>query len=379
MLPDFGKASESVRGAAASIVAIAHGWQVFLYPFDADALPFKVLGSLATWSVATFFLLSGILIAISVKSRSSDRFDFTKFIAARSLRIFPPLVLAIIVTVGAVMIIQYFDLYGAKNYLLPGDEAVAREFAYFSWSDAFSTLTLTYNLIPDVGFLSFNGPLWSLSYEFWLYVLAGLFASGLLNRSLSALIGATVLAAWMIFISNSIPPFWSVGVVWGLGFLLGWHWRVASAIATEWLLTISIACLLFSLVVARDDLNTYIVSAYTGVRQQTFYVTFSAFISCLLILFLRSGLKDGMVIRSFAFIGSFSYTLYLIHFPLYLFVFSLFRPYILAYGLLGHVIMSFFAVFFVFIAAAISGHFVEDRPRIKTLITRATGMVGARP
>lgn len=368
---NLGPAPDAIRGVAAFLVALAHCWQVFLYPLDADAFAFRMLGGTATWSVATFFVLSGMLIALSIKRRTtSSGFQLREYVWARVLRIFPPLVLAVCLTVLVVYAIQGFGLYGSETYLLPGDDDVARPQAALYWKNVPTTLLLLYNLVPGTSYLSFNGPLWSLSYEFWLYILAGLAVAAFANRSWMAAAGAAALLFVMLFVSEAVPPFWSIAAVWGLGFAIGWHWTRMQAISGTILLACALACMGAALLVAGRQTPSFLVSAYGSFPEQVFYVCFSAAIACLIVAITRSARFDftsrlgALISRS----GTFSYTLYVIHFPLFLFLFSLLRPLVYPFGIAGHVVLAIFALTAVTLMARFLASFVENRQWLSDLI-----------
>lgn len=360
----------AIRGAAALVVAAAHMWQVFLYPLDKETGVFNVLGGLACWSVATFFALSGILIAWSIKRRSEDGgFDFYDFMAARVLRIYPPLVASVLVTIGVVLIIQGFELYGSENYLWPGDEAFAREKAELEWSAVWTTLALTYNLVPGHRFLSFNGPLWSLSYEFWLYVLAGLSCAAWLNRAWYAAIGAVVLIVMMFVVAHPTPPFWSVSAVWWAGFAVGWFWPAIERIQRRFIVLLRVGLIVTAVAVAGADLQEFLIGGYVGTRQNTFYVLFSGAILCVVALMMMSDVTPWQwLIKT----GAFSYTLYLIHFPLLMLMLSLFRPLIAPFGPAGHVVLAIGALVAVVSVSHRLGKVVENRAALRLLFARLT-------
>lgn len=351
--PDLGTRPEQIRGGAALVVAAAHAWQVFLYPLDKDAIVFNVLGGAAMWAVATFFLLSGALIAMSIRKRihrGEGGFNLWHYCDARVRRIFPPLLVATFITVACVVAIQAFDLYGAENYWMPGDEAVSRDSAHMEWQHIVSTVTLTYRLIPGTEALFFNGPLWSLVYEFWFYIVAGLAAAAAINRSWVACTGALALVFTMLFVSNASPSFGSLGIVWGMGFAAGWWWSHVTRIDRRF---VFLACGVFvftALATYWDNFLSLLVSSY----DTAFYILISAAILCAMILYLRYG-GEGPMSRFMAYAGGFSYTLYLVHFPLLMFSLSLFRPSVLQFGLAGHAALGMASlVATIFVAERIS-------------------------
>lgn len=348
---DLGTRPDQVRGVAALVVAIAHTWQTFLYPLDKDAVAFQILGGAAMWAVATFFLLSGMLIAMSISRRVTSGFSFAAYIRARVLRIYPPLIMAVLVTLVCVGLIHALGLYGSESYWLPGDEAVSRERATVGWLETLSTITLTYKLVPGTEAMLFNGPLWSLVYEFWFYVIAGLFAAALANRSRAAGICILILCGWMVLLAKPAVPFWVFGAVWGMGFAAGWWHERLRAVPPRYLAVTGVVFAVAAALVAGDRLPSLLVSSYSGIGQNLFYIVMSGAIAAGMLLFLIHGKGDGPVARALAFAGEFSYTLYVVHFPLLMLLLSLFRPWVTPFGWTGHVGLALVCLALVIVVA----------------------------
>lgn len=327
------------------------------------------MGGVATWSVAIFFLLSGMLIGGSIKARvAKGSFSLTEYAVARFWRIYPPLVFSVFIAVACVLIIQFFSLYGAEAYKLDGDLANARKSATIVWSSVLTTLTLTYQLIPEHGYIFFNGSLWSLSFEVWLYVLAGLAVCAVVQRSFAAGALAALLAYQMYHVSVAThPPFWVLSVVWGCGFAYGW----ATERQRNWLsnksLYFALLALMTCLIIARADFVWYLRAPYDGTRQHLFYAAFSVLILFFMIRFLHEpNLDHSKVGRLIARSADFSYSLYLLHFPLFLFLTSLLRPYIYPWGLPGAVALTVVSYAIVVMISWASARIVEDRERIRS-------------
>jgi peptidoglycan/LPS O-acetylase OafA/YrhL len=214
------KTLDAIRGAAAIFVVISHAAQIWIWPVCGPRSAFFVIpGEMAVWSVATFFALSGVVIATSARRRLVDRrFLFSSFMKARLLRIFPPLLAAVVTTIFCVWVIKVFGLYGWESYRLATDQMVTRESAEYDWAAVLPTLSLSFGLGIG-GYLNFNGPLWSLGYEFWLYVFIALFLSGAINKNRPALLTGIVGLVCVVW-SNSL---WlAFAPVWLSGFAISW-------------------------------------------------------------------------------------------------------------------------------------------------------------
>lgn len=145
---------EAVRGAAAVYVFFHHshlmGNEGFgrLFYFGQEA-------------VIVFFLLSGFVIRFATKSRSVD---FRSFIIGRFVRIYPIFVMSLL-------------LAGASGLFLQGHGVDVRLGADDFLANLFMLQDVS-SLKRGVWFDTYGGnaPLWSLSYEWWFYVLYGVIA-----------------------------------------------------------------------------------------------------------------------------------------------------------------------------------------------------------
>lgn len=371
---------DALRGGASLVVAFAHAWQVFLLPYTGQSFGMRLAGGLATWSVSVFFLLSGLLIGNSIARQvRSGRFSLSHYAQDRALRIYPPLIFSVVLTIGCVLIIQWFDLYGADSYVLPGDLGQARKSAVLEWWAVLPTLTTTYQVIPSFNYLTFNGPLWSLSFEVWLYALAGLLTFAVLTGE--GWIAVAIVAAMMfVFSSAKYPPVWAVSAVWAMGFAYSTVSKRAKDVfvAGKWLLAIVAGA--FCLLLANVDLFQFWVSPYIGFRQHLFYVLFSAIVFCgMTALLARDDLEEHPVCKFLAWNADFSYTLYLIHFPLFLLCLSFFRPSLVNWGLAGMVPLAALSFIFAVLMSWAVAMVVEDRAMMKRLVMTIIGRFRAKP
>ena len=143
---------ESLRGAAALYVVLHH-----TIPYDSRLLNLPVghLMRFGQEAVILFFLLSGFVINYSFKITKNKQFG--NYFAKRFCRIYIPL--------AAVMLVSYFtQSYEAGKFLGPDIPALLGNlFMLQDWSVANPNVLVD----PYMG----NGPLWSLSYEWWFYML----------------------------------------------------------------------------------------------------------------------------------------------------------------------------------------------------------------
>lgn len=162
-----------IRIIAASAVLVSHAYPITLGPGVAEPLMSLTGNTLGHFAVAVFFCISGLLI-----SRSFDRKNsYEQFIAARVLRLFPALLVALFFTV----------LFGAFFTRLPiGDYLRSVETLTYVPRN----LSLAFLQFPLPGVFevnpygpAINGSLWTLFYEVLCYcVVLGIGALGLLRQ-----------------------------------------------------------------------------------------------------------------------------------------------------------------------------------------------------
>ncbi|MGL4812381.1 MAG: acyltransferase family protein, partial [Beijerinckiaceae bacterium] len=294
----------------------------------------RTTGVAASFAVGLFFVISGFLIAQSIRSRIGHTgFDAAGFAAARARRILPPFLFALLVTIVAVGFIHALGLYGSDAYRLPGDAESFRGRASITLREILWTLTLSYNLLPGYGqMVSFNGPLWSLSFEVWLYAAAGFWATGQYNRRWGGMVAALAIVAVPTVMDNRL--FTIFAAIWLSAFAFGMGWgrarprsfgRVAPLLAA--------VCLMASILMATASpgYRALLFAPYGLLAANMLYVGHIAVVSVLVMgwalqpdpeVAKRGSAHEVLDQRS----RDFSYTLYVTHFPLMGLGYSLLRP-----------------------------------------------------
>lgn len=162
-----------IRFAAASLVILFHSYHLSGVMWD----PLSYLTrhtNLGHFAVSIFFIVSGFLVCKSYVTRR----NILVFIEARFLRIFPALIVVIILSVFLIGTIA--TVKPIKAYLTSMET-----WNYFIYN---STLIQVHYYLPGVfqdnpypG--AVNGSLWTLPFELWMYIILALFGLlGILNR-----------------------------------------------------------------------------------------------------------------------------------------------------------------------------------------------------
>ncbi|SFP69397.1 Peptidoglycan/LPS O-acetylase OafA/YrhL, contains acyltransferase and SGNH-hydrolase domains [Bradyrhizobium sp. Ghvi] len=323
---------DCLRGLSALIVAYVHGFQIFVLPYFGVGSPSHILTSLiATYAVNTFFVVSGFMICIStLRHRNPDgSFRSAEFAQARILRIYPPLLLAIAVTLLVYFIISGLGLHGSESFRLGDELFLARERVKVEWTALPSTLLLLYGAVPFAPTpINMDGPLWTLGYEWWFYVSTFLIARLLNGLSISRLVPIALLAGMLIYGRNTLF-LWFL-LIWLSGFSLAMAY-VANWLRSKYFFPIvavlASVLLLALLLIGGGHIWIDILLPFDTSSAQKIMVVNSMLATIVLSVVVRyASSSRRKFARQLASLSNFSYTLYVIHYPLLLLAFSLLHP-----------------------------------------------------
>ncbi|KQX19274.1 MULTISPECIES: acyltransferase family protein [unclassified Sphingomonas] len=281
------------RGGSAIVVLLGH--IVPLY-FHGE----RIFAALAGGAVAAFFGLSGFFIHKSLtKGSETGRFDWLSFAAGRFDRIVPPFVLALAVTILCWLIAPWVFASGSRAYLHPS----VRD--SISLDGLWETAALLNGFVAPT--VSANGALWSLSFEVWLYVCAGFLVAFLTGRKM-AIAGLAIFP--LLAFLNPLFGLWSA--IW----LAGAAVSICHANGRLGLFRPRILRLTALLPLAALALVVAIPRRYSYGATLIFEFAFGAWF----IVHMGRALLSRKLPRWRALerAAGYSYTLYVIHFPLLL-------------------------------------------------------------
>ncbi|MEP7170556.1 MAG: acyltransferase, partial [Bacteroidota bacterium] len=233
---------DGLRGLAALFVMMGHArlllWEGFNEGYIKHPESYSTLHKMLVYffslfatkyghqAVLFFFVLSGFVIHLKYAFRLSGdlnlKFDLGNYFVRRIRRIYPPLIFALLLTL-------LLDSIGRHAGYPVYMQRSAEELSFYPrLTSNFDIKTFFGNLafLNGTYFPSFgsNGPLWSLKFEWWFYVLYPLFY--LINRK-SSLVSFGVMVVF--FILSFFPGFFpllllhdifSMMICWWLGVLL---------------------------------------------------------------------------------------------------------------------------------------------------------------
>lgn len=324
------KCMESWRGILAIFVLIAHIFQLNISPYIQNSPIIEgIMGSLSNISVIIFFILSWILISYSAASiRENGVFDWKKYIINRVTRIYPSL---FFVTLLSLIFVFIFPLITGSSEITTYTNEV--NLARNSYIVASRDYILTLLMLPS-GMYQINWPLWSLTIEWWIYIAFMFLFIGINSKKgiywyTAALIVLMFIIDWTS-IKNIVYIFiWFIGALYTL--YLRHHPNIMKMVRYS-----SYGLMMLYLIyfwISGMDITKNSWEVY-GIFQ--FLV---AILSIELVLRINLGKIIG-------FTASFSYTLYILHFPLLLFLFWIFHKYsfISWYPIVSSILYFFFAL-----------------------------------
>jgi peptidoglycan/LPS O-acetylase OafA/YrhL len=307
------------RWVAAFFVVIGHVYNISISYHSVVHPSFLVRGvhffsGFGHIAVIVFFVISGFLVGgRTILSSQDKRFGVIDYFIHRFSRIYTVLIPALVV--GFILDrlgIEFFNASGIYNH---PEEFYTNSFGndiakHLSFNTFIGNLTqLQEIIVPSLGS---NGPLWSLANEWWYYVLFGLcmivYRPG---RMLTRVVACGAIVAIIMVLPLSISLWF---VVWGVGVgvaVLDRHWSGWPFFAGA-----AIAVVCFGAV--RWTVHRGVVSEDLSMgfaMDLAVALGYSAMLVCAKNL-KRPG-KFWLIHRGLA---SFSYTVYLVHFPAMVFV-----------------------------------------------------------
>jgi peptidoglycan/LPS O-acetylase OafA/YrhL len=308
---------DALRGAAAIMVLLTH-WRYLLF-CGLHAIPnHQVLYAVpylltagGSAAVIVFFVLSGFLVGGSaLRAFQQHQWHWKRYLTHRLVRLW-------VVLLPALPLGVFWDIWQIKLLARYHDPraaaAIAELSSHVSWKLAIANaLFLQGQLFHTLGT---NHPLWSLSYEFWYYLLFPLALCALWPRAYKPAARALWLLAFalaFLFVAKVIG--WEalqLFPAWLIGAALHFAPRRKLPKVPGWL-AVTIFALFFEALLPLQQHHTYAVdmtiAAATGL------------LLWLLLSDLRLAREHSIAVRAARRTAGFSYTLYLVHNPILVFL-----------------------------------------------------------
>jgi peptidoglycan/LPS O-acetylase OafA/YrhL len=320
---------DGLRGLAAAYVMIGHArwllWEGYSEGFLKHTGEYTVFGKFLVYffslftlgheAVLFFFVLSGLVIhlkySLKLKSDRTSRFEFIPYFIKRVKRIYPPLIYAVLITTALDITGKYFG-FSIYSHLTPNHSINGTINCFMDLKTLAGNLFLVQDAITPVW--GTNGPLWSLKYEWWFYMLYPLLLY-VNKRNIS----------WSFVV---------VTLVYALGFIAPNSTPVIVIQISNYLFSWWIGCMIADMMTKRINFPTFppfilillfplLIIFRKSLGNQVFEDTLWAFAFGGLVLFLyylRSNYFELKSLSAFKWLGDCSYTLYVTHFPILVFM-----------------------------------------------------------
>ena len=247
-------------------------------------------------AVMVFFVLSGYFISSTViKSINENRWSWSDYLIKRVTRLWIVLIPALLLTyiVAKIQLGLFGEDFSPPNLKLSN---------FISFELFFSNLFFMQGILVE-GPFGLNGPLWSLTYEFWYYILFPclvlMFRSSTKGKRFFYLLVSIVIS---IFVGQKIMEYF---LIWLLGAIIPLikPLNIEKAFLKYIILLTSLLFAIISLYYEAG--SSYFLDLRVGIMF--------ALLTYLIVSFFNNGSVKYNIPKYFA---GFSYTLYLTHYPL---------------------------------------------------------------
>jgi len=365
-LEDFeSKLFDILRALSSFFVLLGHTYQSLILPrVEVSPIITKVIFALAEYSVMVFFALSGYMITLSIYKNVSDSyftsFNANKFFKDRLIRLYPPLILSTLIAV-----IVYFLSHELGLELLDHNGKKIVELGVGIHASLFFLQNLFVDLFPTP---LMNSPLWSLSHEFWFYVIGMLSVLVIVNKKGVALLCLLVLVLTLIILGKW-QPFFLGFLVWlmggGLAILRQNRTKIGKkgffCLSVLLLVSLILWSLFFTKIFNLDWFEAKYIFGFCFILSLTMFLYYQG-------RFLNQLICNNQLFLFLQKSASYSYTLYLIHWPLLIFIHSIF----LAMGLSSGAYIAIevlLSLFLILKTAKVCSCFVENKVWILGLLS----------
>ncbi len=346
------------RGFLSFLVFIAHVAQIIWFPLYGNNSLFAItMSGLANIAVVFFFVISGVLIIFSAQKLTLNGvFDWKKFLINRITRIFPSYYA--VLGLSLVFVFSHFFINGNSFQIQNiGLDYIARENISVSIYDFFKGILL----INNSGITNLNGPLWSLFIEWWLYMSA-MFLFLIFSKGFNwfSKLLFLLLFCFSLFISTigfgkiAIPYI----VIWYFG---GVYTLFLYNRRKLFFLLIALSLILQVFLIKVYGLGVVSVRSGLGLGYSIFQMLVSV-----IFIYLSFNFSGKHIFKR---IAPFSYTLYILHFPLTMFCFAIFIKYFMITNL-SAIIFTILVIFFNLILANKIATIFEDKVKFRKFVDK---------
>ena len=325
MTNTFSTLLNAFRWLAALLVVLNHVRHLFLIDYknviDKNLLikAFYFITGLGHEAVIIFFVISGFLVGGLSLKKWPYKVSITDYFIARISRIYIVLIPALIIGSGLDWVgLNYFN----NSEIYTNSAKYETSSLAFICSEQLNKLTFIGNifnlqgiLVPTLGS---NGPLWSLAFEWWYYILFSCMGLLIYNKTLLInFFSITVIVSLIIFLPTKLT-LWMI--IWFLGIGVYFYGESSWPKPSPFIALVILSIVLF---LSRTSHNTNNL-----IEPESLFTEFSRdfFLGTAFSIFLISLYKQTNKIPFdylHLFFANFSYSIYLFHFPFLIFLSAL--------------------------------------------------------
>ncbi|MFN8416201.1 MAG: acyltransferase [Cytophagaceae bacterium] len=320
-----------LRSCSAIYVVIYHLFQkINVHPI------LKLLFSFGQEAVIIFFVLSGFVIYYSVSEKKE--ITIKKYIKSRALRIYPIMIFSMMFSYLLFTLTNNFSIsFPIKSFL--NNLFMLQDFSTGkpgTWVNPFMH----------------NTPLWSLSYEWWFYMLF-IFLYFYLSEKLSywvAILTSIIGLGLYLIIPNQIGLWFMYFIIWWFGVEIAKLYKSTSANnISKRVIYISMTLIVILLVFITIAVKMY----YSGLELQfgiypilfIRHFTLALIFGWFLIVFKNKLLQHFNKSNVLVLFAPYTYALYVLHYPLL--EFFIFKNWLNGLGVIFYVFITFFIAYIV--------------------------------
>lgn len=357
-----------VRGMAAVAVSLSHLRNFFFVDYSQVINPnlfdkfFYFITGFGHAAVMIFFVLSGYFIGGAVYTRIKEhRWSWVDYGISRLARLWTVLIPALLLTL-------MWDFLGMHLHGIGGYDGRFGDLIH-SGPNALAPINLSVScFLGNVFFLQTikcpifgtNGPLWSLAYEFWYYLLFPLafFMVVHYDTFKRRVLAGIIFCIIFLFLPKIILV---DGIIWLMGFfsfyICGLNNLAKTIVKHPFFFILALFLFISSMLIARKEHSNY-SDCYIGIA-----------FTCMM-PFLSVNQSNIAIYKWISEkLSSISYTLYLVHFPILGFIFFVYRLPNRSQPTIGNIIFCLFLYSTILIYGWFVWFFFENKtPMVRTFI-----------
>jgi len=356
------------RGLFASIIVFLHMYQILFMPlyYEKDSVLLKVFQSLGLDIVGFFVLISGYSIAFNLHSnylKNDNNLNIWIFVKSRFKRVFPPLLYSFLIIIFVVFIVKYFGLNGSEFYKLTESKYVPREKVLYDLDLIMYNLFFLPSVIFDISTPTMNGPLWSINFEVFFYLLSlCMFVFFTVKTDYIKIFLSIIILSLIIIFQFIYKDYVNISFLYFFFFfclgMISYFVKYNKLIDKHYLIKILLILTIILVSIIFYDIELFI--PYKGTSSYNIMTIIMIYAILIYTVFFSNN-KKLYFDTLFTSISKYAYTLYILHFPLLLFSLSIFHKILYEVSKFEFALLLMCIFFIIFKFCKYSSYIVERK------------------